>query len=781
MVVKPIVSIILQGEWHTIMLLDSWERVSGQLDWPPQRLQDAEEVDANAELEGIATLPDAIRQSASTIREASSAFLASLPASEKPGRERQLSTLAASLDKWEATFDPHWEYETGSGTDSNDKGDGPTQQLKAIKRGRGGERNSAYRMLQLALISLATRQSGHAFKDLIGHVLEVVWPGSTRGLTAAAGSASNHLLNYAVLLIDMGYACLQQDTLSDESDESNDFVFFWKFDSSPQGNYDWLISSYIMVAKSALATLFVAISTLALNAASLSSEEVCNLTRTIVDGIKKHVQLPMALARGCSNITHKIAALLHALWMETGSLRVMRRVFANSISATTDMGTEFGAADFRVDDYYSLLPSWLSHTDVSATAAAGSSAFELEPDGGHSLMDAAENAIDGLEPDIGIAMPPPTESEPRLADFLFGRCYRMMGMIHLIHNAMSESKDGFTHWKRFEKMLQQVCKIFTIVSLRDQFIRTCCVGPFAWLSSVMATQAPKYINWRWGSLGKTLKSLLKYGGAVRRAWRMNRQQARAAFDPAGAHERDRNDNDDERLDPRLLEECFENAWFWVFAVMLDIHVDTPSKQIAYVESCPCHGMLLSGAKSESIKQAMFHRMLLHKNVATSVEEAERYKEEWCCPCTGMMFPEVVHNGLQEFTQVTKQNNVAEIIANAQEFEPSQNDVDSVLEDYGKGHDLMISVLDLKLACLLQFPYILGGLAHPDTNKAKNLAIALMQRFDADPRPEIHHRITVFWLQFEFPNGLRVFLVRWAVENVSLELLPVLAMELAALR
>ena len=51
--------------------------------------------------------------------------------------------------------------------------------------------------------------------------------------------------------------------------------------------------------------------------------------------------------------------MLHSLFVESGKVDTMLKVLHNSISTTTDMGTEFGAADFRVQCCKDLLPEWL--------------------------------------------------------------------------------------------------------------------------------------------------------------------------------------------------------------------------------------------------------------------------------------------------------------------------------------------------------------------------------------------------------------------------------------
>ena len=144
-------------------------------------------------------------------------------------------------------------------------------------------------------------------------------------------------------------------------------MYFERMDSSPQGGFDWLLSSYIMVHRALAGQIYNAIQKLARNAAeAIPLRELVELTRLLYDSIITHSQVPMQLAKGRSGLVHKIACLLHALFLDTRSAAEMHTVFDNSVSTTTDMGTEFGATEFRLGEYTHLLPSWLQLLDELA-------------------------------------------------------------------------------------------------------------------------------------------------------------------------------------------------------------------------------------------------------------------------------------------------------------------------------------------------------------------------------------------------------------------------------
>ncbi len=57
----------------------------------------------------------------------------------------------------------------------------------------------------------------------------------------------------------------------------------------------------------------------------------------------------------------------------------------------------------------------------------------------------------------------------------------------------------------------------------------------------------------------------------------------------------------------------------------------------------------------------------------------------------------------------------------------------------------------------------------------------ISRFNADPRPEVHHQITLRFFAKQFPDGLRGDVEEWALRGKPLNELPRLESEIAALR
>eukprot|EP00974_Lingulodinium_polyedra_P120039 11173472-Lingulodinium_polyedra.AAC.1 len=66
----------------------------------------------------------------------------------------------------------------------------------------------------------------------------------------------------------------------------------------------------------------------------------------------------MVIASGYANLVHKVSASLQGTALER-PFRARLQAFCSSITAvTTDMGVEFGMAEFQCQDVHKLLPPW---------------------------------------------------------------------------------------------------------------------------------------------------------------------------------------------------------------------------------------------------------------------------------------------------------------------------------------------------------------------------------------------------------------------------------------
>ena len=95
---------------------------------------------------------------------------------------------------------------------------------------------------------------------------------------------------------------------------------------------------------------------------------------------------------------------------------------------------------------------------------------------------------------------------------------------------------------------------------------------------------------------------------------------------------------------------------------------------------------------------------------------------------------------------------------------------SLLEQYvcaGKAH--MLLLLRMRTMYLRKLPWLLAGLAHPQEDVARRIAAEVLHEWQADPRPEAHHRISAMLLQpGQFMTSLQTFAEGASLCNLPLE-------------
>ena len=103
-----------------------------------------------------------------------------------------------------------------------------------------------------------------------------------------------------------------------------------------------------------------------------------------------------------------------------------------------------------------------------------------------------------------------------------------------------------------------------------------------------------------------------------------------------------------------------------------------------------------------------------------------------------------------------------------------------MSDFSQGFDRFIAIIELKLDYTQALPFALCGLATCGQDAAKKHGKELMESYDQNPRPDLHDRVTVAWLDTSHEHGLRADLQRWCGSERSLAEFPSLELEVAAL-
>ena len=142
-------------------------------------------------------------------------------------------------------------------------------------------------------------------------------------------------------------------------------------DSSPQGGRDWLIVKVSQVRTAGLVDVMEAVIELAQDTAlqawhdgedepDLPDNQIqrAELFGKILSNVTTQTAPPVALGQGRSALSDKAAAMLYAIFLETG-WEQMPRMLSSFVSITSDMGTERGLSDYASVDFASLMPRYV--------------------------------------------------------------------------------------------------------------------------------------------------------------------------------------------------------------------------------------------------------------------------------------------------------------------------------------------------------------------------------------------------------------------------------------
>ena len=88
---------------------------------------------------------------------------------------------------------------------------------------------------------------------------------------------------------------------------------------------------------------------------------VWELLKQVGDRFLGYTHIPVCLGSGFSGLAHEVGGMLQSFALEQhGSLDNLHEYLHSFVSFTTDMGTEFGIANFRYSGSVgSLLPCWM--------------------------------------------------------------------------------------------------------------------------------------------------------------------------------------------------------------------------------------------------------------------------------------------------------------------------------------------------------------------------------------------------------------------------------------
>ena len=463
----------------------------------------------------------------------------------------------------------------------------------AFQRRFGGTQFLPGILLEALLHARLLRNIG-AQRDALIQGTRVVVPDSLRPalvnriVHATPGRSSVYA---AMLDVDIA-TMLYQRTLT--TTEPNRY-YMWA-DSSPQGGVDWLVTRYDSIPASSLVQthdsyLFLLSSRNQLvelvsvqvrpddgDAARQggsamnnpdSVHEVTELLRAravcselLQDKLTSHMQVPIGIGSRAGSLEHKLRALLFAFYLERPVANIPVAL-SSVMSMTTDLGTESGMMDYRTESWQSLMPTWMG---LASGLVDDCGAESFQHDGSASL---------------------------------FPQGFVVPGMLHIINNMTLDIDSALEHWATWLEGLRCLVGLLAVRHNRERFIGSCVNGTrHAHLAAAFKCNLPNIVDWRWSIITKVLEPLLKLRWPLVATWSEESflhgasvAEARGPIAPpgqAGVPQPPQHSAGNKELNAQRLTRVIHNKWWWAFCKMLFTIHQVADQLGSWAESCPCH-------------------------------------------------------------------------------------------------------------------------------------------------------------------------------------------------
>ena len=428
----------------------------------------------------------------------------------------------------------------------------------------------------LALLVQNLRSSDRRdVRDVLQLCAHALFPGAMAAeiVDSQSGKAclpsSSRQVSQACLALDIAYMLQWRQWHSKYK-----LAYYWMADSSPLNGYDWLNSSFTYAREDKLCEIMYAVRALQ---APCSPAEIGRHSRFLLEQIHDHQLAPTVLGRGASSIEHKAAAVMWSVYLEAGDHDAMRRVFGQIRSWTTDMGTELGLNDYTSADVRSLLspPLLADELEIDPVGhrrhaeSEASHDEQLSPDG-HPL---------GRDQEVAVAIPV-IEEDSR---YVFPRSIGIAGMMHVLHNALSDATQALQMWDQKQPQIRKVTAFFSAKGLRERFVKCCCSGEKQKYAFLFKLGPPEFINWRWGSLMQWCAWLIPRWKAIQICWN------KEVFEHKS--EEGWETSDKESLNVRELNQLLRDVELYAFHVVLQNSGAGVTCLRTWMHTCPCHEAL----------------------------------------------------------------------------------------------------------------------------------------------------------------------------------------------
>ena len=491
-----------------------------------------------------------------------------------------------------------------------------------------------------------------------------------------------------------------------------------------QGGYDWLLAQTHCLDQKDCGTLLAIARELQQHLAEVAeprtsaASQFLNEMQTLLD---QHIFVPTALGLRASSLTHKVAAWLHAVCLESKKVDDVVAMLKSIVSVTSDMGVELGITHFALKNVELVLPSWMAGCGVIDNGDGDEAPRALTLDG---------HLLEG-------AIPIP-------------------GMMHIVTNVLTDMHSSLHDWDRFVARLHPLMQLLCHKPRRERFIQRCIrQSGHAHTETLFAKNLVQYHDKRWFSIVRFLQQLEPLLGPLALTWS---EQAYLQ----GHSGVDGEDNIG-KFSVAAVSTSVRDGWLHSYMAMILMLDSVPEELGRWSEGCDCHETLR--CIRSSAPPALKRQRLLHADDGSP------------CPMMGKRAAALASGKhLQCIDDVAKLA-PAELWAKAGGALQEPGQWMSLLADFHRGCGHLRAQLQLKLQFWSLLPWRLCALALPnedDARAAGRLCVQQYQAMEAAPASS-HHKVTLRFMTGE----VREELDHW-IQGASLLTCPRLQVEIAKL-
>ena len=445
--------------------------------------------------------------------------------------------------------------------------------------------------------------------------------------------------------------------------------------------------------------------------------------RELLQGIclffETHTTTPVVLASGFQGLVHKLAATMHAYMLGRAGVAQLCAFLDTFFAWTTDLGVEFGYADFKVQSIESLLPPWwrTAGPDVSDVAEGEPAPDDEECDVEQTQSELpVDELLDGESVDMAA-----------VTRFVFRFAMAIPGTLHVIallcknmHAAVPGWDDLWSRLKMFEKLLVKKGR-------RQRYINTCINGviqPTAAQLHALTSFSKALYDKRWGCVLGFIGDLMPLLPLLRRTW--SEAKYSMNVDSHAAAGKEEEEEEDGKFDPAAITASLWMPWFGLKLALL-LRLQGVAQALAnWAELCPCHGGCIFGLSRRAVTNyfSVFLNFLCKS-----------------CPLAGRRAVEMAAGKIFERFEELAERTLTELLQSESASFATPADIAELQLIFNSCKNYLFLFLKLKFDFWSKPPYIFCALGHWDASIARRCAKQGFDLFLQRPFRAVHHRIT----------------------------------------